>query len=382
MTRLIRTLGQWGSLLAASLALTACGGGGGSSSSNNSNELDVGPLTPTAIVRDIGDSAASIDRQVDLTASYSGTTTDPIYVVVVDPDGLMVSPWLDVSVPSKAWMSMLISEEAAAGHYTKPLTIHACRDVACQREYAGFPRTVSKDITLRGITTNVSSLHFTAEAGTVPPVQSITVSAPKGQPFINAGVVGSYVNCVYANGETSLQTVAATLQITQTATGFDIRPWAFDEGHCSTVFRIGSDAAKEALISLDWDSTPRVAPVLSTDTTEVHATAKYGSTDLVLVKMDILEHLSSSAQWGPFPGDPPYDPGWPLWLSTSYVYPLEVAGPDRHDLLDHQTLRFNACPYWPTCLPVGRYTWVDHIEVMSWDKITRLAIPVTFDITP
>jgi hypothetical protein len=310
--------------------------------------------------------------------------------VVDDPDSVFAYPWVEPisSTSSVVTLHLLVADNAAVGRYTRPMTLHVCHDAACGSEVKGFPRTIRKDVTIQGVTANVSALSFTSSAGIAPPVQTLAVTAPAGADFEYVPYLSSpYVTYTDPNGSTTLLNTSSIFEITKTATGFQVQALGVWPGHYVGDFYITTSGFQTVDNGLDYQVGAGSTPVVTPLTTSISATGRAGSFQDIPVYIDFVMNMSTidgssgGSSLNVVPTGGTVDPGPTYWLryyDSSYF--TSGAGPE--DNAQHLLFYLNPCFFAPQCLPAGRYTADVVYTGAAFGSSTTFTVPVTFDITP
>lgn len=365
------------------LAIAGCGGGGGGGGDGN-NGLSIGALSPSAVNVTVPNLPTSSGQDVPLSASYNGTATGPIYVVVVDPDEVFAGAMVDVSVPSVATLHLYMSGRSPIGRYTQPLVLHVCRDAACTSEFEGFPRTIQKDVTIAGTTANASSLSFTSSAGLASPSQALAVSAPAGADFISDWSTNPpYVTHTAVDGTTDLQDTASVFTITKSATGFDVHANAALAGHYVGKMIISTVGYANVTVDLDYQVGAAASPVVTPLTASVSGTGSAGSSADSAAYVDVLLDMGSLSEQRidvVATGSSP-DPVQTFWLRY-YDESSFTSGTGADNDARRLRFYFNACFLGQNCLPPGTYTANIVYTATAWGTTSNITVPVTFVIEP
>ncbi len=367
-----------------SLVVAGCGGGGGGGGSG-SDGLSIGPLSPASVVTTVSNDPSTAQLEFDLTATYTGTTSGTLYVVVVDPDGVFTSASVDANVPSKVTLALEMSGVAPTGHYTKPLVIHVCHDAQCASEFPSFPRTVQKDVTIQGTTTDVSSLSFTSSGGIATGSQSVKVTPPA------AGVdfdlqPSPYVDTVGTDGSSSPTSTdtGKVFAITKTATGFDVQGLGSWPAHYKATVNVVIPGYQPVPVTLDYQVGAVTAPIITSLTTSVSGSAKAGVSQDIPVYVEFVTNVTTATQLkqnavAELATNGSADPGSTFWLR--YFDQAEFTdgtGPENN--ATRMRFFFNPCLF--SCLPAGHYTANITVTGTALGTSTTITVPATFDITP
>ena len=363
-----------------SLVIAGCGGGGGG---GGGDSFSIGPLYPSTVVTTVPNIQTGTQQQVYMTAPFNGSTYSGIYLVVVDPDGVFVSGTVDATRPDKAVLTLEMSGVVPMGHYTQPLIIHLCHDPQCNHEFDSFPRTVPKDVTVQGTTTDVSSLSFTSSGGIAATSQSVKVTLPAAGTDYDLQA-SPYVDSIGADGSSSPTATFTTnvFAITKTATGFDVQGLGSAPGHYKATVDVVVAGYQVVPVTLDYQVGAITTPVITSLTSSVSGTARVGMREDVPVYVEFVSNLTGSPLSDALvvtATNGSADPGSTFWLRdfgrTWFTY---GSGPTGN--ASRMLFYFNPCLF--SCLPAGHYTANIMVTESAYDASTTITVPATFDITP
>lgn len=365
--------------LVAALAMALAGCGGGGDGGAPSNELTIGAPSPSSITANVSDVAGTAGRSIPLSATYSGTLSGTVYVVVEDPDAVFSGANISYGIGT-VMLNLVMSDTAPAGRYTRPIVVHVCRDATCASEFGGFPRTIPKDVTIRGTAVGTAALTFTSTAGAAAPAQNVTITPPTGLDFTIDG--GHYFQYFEPGSSTSgVVNLASVLQITRTSTGISVRPNGTWAGRYTGVIPIATPGHATRYVQVDYQVGAATGPVLTPLTTSVSASGPQGSSADVFVNVDFLRNMgtvtSSFVQIDATGGT--VDPGSTFWVRY-YDFALFQHGTGPAD--NAQRLRFAFRPCFITCMPMGTYTANIVLTAQAYGQTSTHTVPVTFTITP
>ncbi len=374
------TLKFVGILLVAILA--GCGGGSGSSPANVSNSFSIGTLSPQFINMVLPKlTSTSGNSVVSLTASYTGNTTDNVYVLIEDPDNIVIAGTVIVNNNSTATLTLYLDQNVALGTYTQPIRVRACKDIACATEIAGSPQTIQKNIVVSNITVSPSTLSFTSSAGMAPSAQSVTVTVPSGLSF-------SYTNFVYVEytsptGSTGLIDAQDIFTITTTASSIQLQPKAYYEGHYVLRLYVSSVGFEDASLVITYEVGAATTQNLTVLTTSATQSGTVNSSADIPIYIQVIENTTLSALNIVIVYDPsiPLPSAYPYWLryydSTSFT---DGSGPANNG----RNMRFfaNACfsASLSSCLAAGTYKASILLTSTSFGFSNTYTIPVTFTV--
>jgi hypothetical protein len=359
------------------VVIAACGGGGGS------DELSIGAVTPSTVTATFSNKTSyegGAHREVVLTASFSGETTDEIFVLLEDPDGVFYAPEVQVDSESSATLRLIVRDDAAVGLYDKPMVLHVCRDAACAKEFDGSPRTIQKHITIQGTTLSTSALSFASTAGIGATSQSIAVTTPNGTEF-------SYETDPYltVDGMPSGMSIDGVFSITKTSSGLEVRPVGTWAGHYTGRLYVTTPDYAKVAVDLDYQVNSATTPVVTALTSSVSGSGAAGSTEDIPVYIEyvhVMERDPNSESWVDIAatgGSP--DPGSTLWLRySSETYFTHGAGPANN--ATRMRFLLNPCFFESSCLAPGTYTANIELSVGGFGGETTFTVPVTFTINP
>lgn len=153
------------SVISVSLFLTSCGGGGGDSStprfSVSTNELNVGVITNFGQAPD-----QTISGTV---ANYDG----PLYIIIAHTNNGINNIYYPV-ISGNTGTSTVSMQYKPQGVYFDTITVQACSEPTCTDQLPGSPQII--DVTYSvGIAVDPPALSFSANAGSAPDSQIVTV---------------------------------------------------------------------------------------------------------------------------------------------------------------------------------------------------------------
>lgn len=352
------------------LSLSACGGGGGDSSPP---ELSLGALTPGAITATMADRDAGPRPQVTLSASYTGTASGTVYVVVDDPDRLITYAMPAFS-DGRATLTLDLSTSAAPGRYTQPVVIKACKDAACTRQYAGSPQTVSKDVRVESIVVSATTMSFSAPIGAGAPAQNLTVTPPVGKDYAYAPL---YVDYRSPTGSRSALVPSEVFDITRTATGLQIKPKGGWAGSYSWPLVLQSPGYADKQVTINYEVTGNGVQPLTLLTSTLAVSA--GSSNQVFADVDALVNMPYSEIRFTITGSPdPVQTGWLLYYTSENF--TSGSGPANN--ARHMRFKFDRCGYgsFYGCLGGGTYNATVRMDVMAFGETWTYTVPVTFTV--
>jgi hypothetical protein len=181
--------------------LAACGGGGGGSSSSaspdTSQSLKFTGLTSGSVNRTITDNSWGVYEKVSV--AYTGTTTQPVVVVIEDADQMFSSASVESIANGIGVVSLGFSNKLKAGTYTSNFKIHACASsqivnstpptATCVGEYPGSPVIVPRNVVIQALQLDKTSLNFSAN-GEIPAVNQI-ITYSGGQTQVPSALFGT-----------------------------------------------------------------------------------------------------------------------------------------------------------------------------------------------
>lgn len=350
--------------LSLALWLTACGGGG-SSGGASSNELTVGRLTPAEISATWTDSQVSRPL-VKLSASFSGTTSGAVYVVVEDPDKLFGSAVPLVGTNQASVELHPSYGDLAPGRYNKPLVVHVCKDINCSAEYAGSPQTVRKDILVEGLAVSPARLNFSAPVALGAAAQSFTVTPPAGKDF---ELSWTYVSHKAPDGSTSSLRLEQVFDITKTATGLQVKPKPGWAGQYTLNTVVQSEGYVGRTIQVVYDVAGKSGEAFTVLTPQATATAV--GNEEVYVDVDVKINIPPSDVRVSVSGTPdPVDHGW---LRPSTIQAIDGGRRYRFSL--------NRCGYGVrTCLGVGTHAGLLTLTPSAYGASWTYNVPLSFTV--
>lgn len=347
------------------LTLAACGGGGGS---GGSSELSLGSVSPSAINLTLGDATAAPTDATTLSASYSGSTSSTVYVVVEDPDGVFASATPAVGA-GRATLTLMTGILPPAGRYTQPLTVHVCKDPACKSEYAGSPQTVRKDIVIQSLGLDKARLDFSAPVGTGAAAQDLTVTPPPGRTF---DIAPQYVSFVGATGAQSLLPAETVFEITRSATGLQVRPKAAWAGRYTwpLALNVPGGGYADKTVTVTYDVAGTGVPPLVLLGAALQASGNGG-----IVAVDALVNMPISEMRYTITGTPdPVGTGWLLYYDSQPY----TAGSGPADNAVHLRFNFDRCGYGGAFgCQVGTLTATVRIDVVAFGETWTYTLPAT-----
>jgi hypothetical protein len=361
------------------VAIAGCGGGGGGAS----EELSIGAVTPSTVTATFSNLTAyegGDPKEVVLTASFRGSTTGEIYVLIEDPDAVFQLANLDIDSESSATLRLMGDDSTAVGLYEKPMVLHVCRDAACANEFEGSPRTIQKHITIQGTTLNTSALSFTSNVGIGAESQTVAVTTPGGTDF-------SYETDPYVdeNGLSSALAFDEVFSITKTATGLVVRPTGIWAGHYTGRLYVTTPGYAKVAVDLDYQVDGAATPVATPLTSSLSGSGQAGSTGDIPVYVEYVHVMErdlngeSRISINATGGSP--DPRSTFWLryydQTSFTY-----GTGPADNADRLRFFLNPCFFDTDCLAPGTYTANIEISVTSFGEESTFTVPVTFTVNP
>ncbi|WP_373714440.1 hypothetical protein [Roseateles sp.] len=356
------------------LTLAACGGGGGGSGSESSSELRFGQLSPGTLTASYKETGMPAMATLELTTTYTGVPGNgAVYVVVVDPDGLITqaSPGF---TDGKASLTLQILKTLTTGRYTQPLTVRACKDPACKAEYGGSPQVVQKDLKVEGVTLSQSTFDFAGSVGAGAPAQTLSVQAPAGVDFLLSPMP---VERTDAAGVVSTVQASDVFEFTRQGNNLVITPKATWAGRyvMRTQLQVYEGyAGKPVTVTYNVAGTDRQPLTLATGALNVTApdyTPVTATIDLVRNTTLFFPTLYS-VQISGIPD--PASTGWVQLASSGYV----TDGAGRP--VWRMTLKFDRCGTTFNCLGIqaGTYPLTATIRVDGYGTSWTYAVPITY----
>ena len=318
----------------------------------------------------VADSDVYFPQQFTLSASYSGTSSNAIYVVVDDPDRLITSAWPAVS-DGRASLTLQMSTVAAPGHYTKPVVIKACKDADCTHQYAGSPQTVPKDVLIESIAVGASSLSFSAPVGAGATPQDLAVTPPAGKSYQYSPFI--YVEYRAPSGSTSLISSSEVFDITYTATGLQIKPKGASEGSYHWTLQLDSQGYNRKQVDISYEVAGATVQPLTLLNTSLTASLTNG--DTVFADVDVLVNMPFTEMRVVLTGSP--DPVQTGWLHFYDLVPF-TSGSGPADNARHLRFKFDRCGYGiGPCLSGSSQSANARIEVTAFAQTWIYNVPVT-----
>lgn len=190
------------------LVLAACGGGGGSGGGSSSQtaagggqSLRFGAVLSGPINAKFTDGNIAYTASPTVSVAYSGTTNQPLVIVIEDPDQVFSTANVLSVANGVGTLDLKYSPSLKAGTYTSDLKIHACASAqmttssppvaTCVGEYAGSPVIVPRKIVVDSIQLDKYALDFVANGATSATAQKIIVSGGTDPSLILSGLNGS-----------------------------------------------------------------------------------------------------------------------------------------------------------------------------------------------
>jgi hypothetical protein len=160
-------------LITLTCVLTACGGGGGDSGGGGGGGGGGGSaqtlqLSTTQITLS-GGSTGNSPGLVSVSGTVTGSPSVVYAIITATSNGIS-----SVSTPAVNGASATsviqpkVSFTLAPGVYNDTITVRACRDAACNSEYAGSPATISVTYTVGLVITPATVTATVVEGGTLP----------------------------------------------------------------------------------------------------------------------------------------------------------------------------------------------------------------------
>jgi hypothetical protein len=357
-------------------ALAGCGGGGGDG--GGSNELRIGTISPSVVTGSFTNLAPMAGRNVALSASYSGTLSGNLLIVVEDADAVFAGAFLRMGANSTVILDLQVSDTAPVGRYTQPLRLNACLDATCTRQLGGFPRTIPKDVTITGTTVGTTSLTFNTSAGVAGTAQHVIVTPPNGADFTVDP--SSFLEYTDPNGNSSTRTLGEVFFTAKTPTGFSIVPRALWPGRYRGAVQVATPGYATRQVLVEVQVAEAAGPVVTLLTPSGSAVSTVGASADVAIDVDVVRNLTP-VNGGhiaiEFPdGTSPIQQLWlRFWEGTDFTPPVGAVNSGRR-------LRFyaNACFLGSDCLAAGTHTATIVYTATAYNVSTTVRVPVTFTV--
>jgi hypothetical protein len=205
-----------------SLALVGCGGGGGGGGGSSTSPP---PLTMTLSATSLAFAATDGGTPAGqtVTASFSGTGSGTLYVLVVPADPALISVGnvaISGTTSGQAVVTPAAPTTAGAGKHSTTIAVTAClNDATCKtNQIAGSPQTINVTYTVAGVGASITSLSYTIGNSTVAAdySQTFNVSGYPTQTWTSAITNAPWLSLGPSTGGTGATvSVQATLDQTQ-----------------------------------------------------------------------------------------------------------------------------------------------------------------------
>lgn len=188
------------------LVLAACGGGSGGGDSTQTaagggQSLRFGSVLSGPINATFSDGNIGYTGNPTVSVSYSGTTNQPLVIVIEDPDQVFSTANVLSVANGVGMLDLKYSPALKAGTYTSDLKIHACTSAqmsagnppvaTCVGEYVGSPVIVPRKIVVESMQLDKYALDFVANGATSATTQKIIVSGGTNPSLMLRGLNGS-----------------------------------------------------------------------------------------------------------------------------------------------------------------------------------------------
>lgn len=367
-------------VLLLTLSLCGCGGGGGSGSGSGGNSagadaggLSFGAISPAGLSAKLSDDPAATRQQLTLTASFSGSASGNVYVVVEDPDKVITNALPTVGAAS-ATLTLDLATGLAPGHYTKSVVVHVCKDSACKSEFAGSPQTLTKDIVVEGLAVGAAVLNFQGDVGMGAAAQSFTVTPPAGKSYSYSGGSVDYKSPSGLIMQLPFDTV---FDVAQTDTGLKVAPKGAWAGEYKWLMGLQSPGYALKGVPVAYEVGDGSAKPLKLLTTSLEVT--YNGSD-VYADVDVLKNFNYGSVNIVLTGSPsPPDTGW-LMYYDSVPY---AQGSATMSNATHIRFKLQRCGYSGAfgCLaPGASYTANIHLDISANGQNWPYDVPVTFTV--
>lgn len=363
-------------LLSSALVLTlaACGGGaGGGGGGESSSELRFGTLSPNTLTASYKEVGYPTYATLDVSTTYSGTpSSNAVYVVVEDPDAI-VTQAIPAFADGKATLTLQINKTLAAGSYSQPLTVHACKDVACKSEYAGSPQQVKKDIKVEGLTLSKASFDFAGSVGAGAPAQTLTVQAPADADFL---FIPQIVERTDPSGAVGSVSGSDVFEFTRQGNQVLITPrptWPGKYVMKTQVQGYNGYASKPVTLTYNVSGTDNSPFTLATPSLNVTADSTPVTASIDLIRNNLL--FMPSLYMVQVSGSPdPGSTGWVQRISSDYT--TDSAGRPVWRMV----LKFDRCGTTLYCLGLaaGTYPLTATIKIDGYGTSWTYTLPITY----
>jgi IPT/TIG domain len=203
-----------------SLALVGCSGGGGGGGSTSPPPLTM-TLSPTSLTFAATDAGTPAGQTV--TASFSGTGSGTLYVLIVPADPGLISVGnvaITGTTSGQALVTPAAPTTAGAGKRSTTITVTAClNDATCKtNQIAGSPQTINVTYTVAGVGASTTSLSYTIGNSAVAAdySQTFNVSGYPTQTWTSAITDAPWLSLTPSTGSTAATvSVQATLDQAQ-----------------------------------------------------------------------------------------------------------------------------------------------------------------------
>jgi hypothetical protein len=203
-----------------SLALVGCGSGGGGGSSTSPPPLTM-TLSATSLTFAATDGGTPAGQTV--TASFSGTGSGTLYVLIVPADAALISVGnvaINGTTSGQAAVTPAAPTTAGAGKHSTTIAVTAClNDATCKtNQIAGSPQTINVTYTVAGVGASITGLSYTIGNSAVAAdySQTFNVSGYPTQTWTSAIANAPWLSLGPSTGSTGATvSVQATLDQTQ-----------------------------------------------------------------------------------------------------------------------------------------------------------------------
>lgn len=358
------------------LLLAACGGGGGGGGDSGDSELVLGAATPTTLSTTVSNlSFGPGQRQLTLTAPYTGTASGTVYVLVVDPDQALAQPTVQVLTNTVA-LTLNVAPNLAVGSYTQPVVVHVCKDAACAQPFRGSPQTFQKNIVVTGTRLGASTMNFSSTLGLAPAPQVVSVTPPPGLTYTVEHT--GYTEYTNPSGGTALLNIAEVFDVEVQADGLKVQPKGSYAGRFALTLWVEAQGHARETLTVTYEVGAAVGPTLTLLADAPAVQGQSGRDADLPLDVELLASRAISETRVSLEGLP--DPVSTGWLQFVSITPFAHGG-SATDNARRLSLRFNACRgggVFYTCLSPGTYRANVVLSTTSFNHVSVVSVPVTF----